>query len=56
MNRQSDIGELISLFYAQFLEQYGDADVASVATASVINDILAAPATPVSQQAGTQAA
>ena len=56
MNRQADIGELISIFYAQFLAQYGDAEVASVATAAVINDMLAAPASPTAHRAVAQAA
>lgn len=34
------IGELISVFYAQFMELYGDEELASVATAAVINDLL----------------
>ncbi len=37
----SSIGELISIFYQHFMEMYGDADIASVATAAVINDLLA---------------
>ena len=56
MNRQSDIGELISIFYAQFLELYGNADLASVATAAVINDILGAPASPSAHRVAAQAA
>lgn len=43
MTHQTDIGELISLFYAQFLELYADEELASVATAAVINDLLTAP-------------
>jgi hypothetical protein len=34
------IGELISSLYAQFLELYNDADLASVATAAIINEML----------------
>lgn len=34
------IGELIQVFYAQFMELYGDEELASVATAAVINDLL----------------
>ena len=37
----TSIGELISIFYAHFIELYGDEDLASVATAAVINDLLA---------------
>ncbi len=36
----SSIGELIETFYAQFMELYGDEELASVATAAVINDLL----------------
>lgn len=35
------IGELVSIFYQRFMELYGDADIASVAAAAVINDLLA---------------
>ncbi len=41
----TDIGELISIFYAQFMELYGDEELASVATSAVIADLLAANAT-----------
>ena len=34
------IGELISTFYQHFIEQYGDEELASAATAAVINDLL----------------
>ena len=42
MNRttQTTLGDLISVFYEEFLEMYGDAELASVATATVINDLL----------------
>ena len=56
MKRQTDIGELISIFYSQFLELYGDAELASVATAAVINDMLSAPSSPSVPQMETQAA
>ena len=36
----TNIGELISIFYQHFMEMYGDEDLASVATAAVINDLL----------------
>jgi hypothetical protein len=39
----SSIGELISTLYDNFLELYGDEELASVATAAVINDLLTAP-------------
>jgi len=56
MTRQTDIGELISLFYAQFLEMYGDEDIASVATAAVINDMLTAPQATSAPESGARAA
>lgn len=40
----STLGELIHLVYEEFLAQYGDAELASVATAAVVNDWLTAPA------------
>ena len=36
----TNIGELISLFYQEFLELYGDEELASVAAATVITDLL----------------
>lgn len=39
---QTTIGELINTIYESFMEQYGDAELASVATAAVINDLLTA--------------
>lgn len=37
------LGELITTLYAHFLEEYGDEDLASVATAAVVNDLLSRP-------------
>ena len=34
------LGELISQFYDEFLVMYGDEELASVATAAVINELL----------------
>ena len=34
------LGELISIFYQHFMELYGDEELASVATAAAINDLL----------------
>lgn len=34
------IGELISIFYEQFMEMYDDEELAAVAVAAVINKIL----------------
>ncbi|MCK6502997.1 hypothetical protein L6R53_06305 [Myxococcota bacterium] len=42
---ETSIGELISIFYARFMELYGDEELASVATAAVINDLLTAERT-----------
>lgn len=36
----TNLGELISNFYEHFLAMYGDEELASVATAAVINDLL----------------
>ncbi len=36
----TDLGELISSFYEHFLAMYGDEELAAVATAAVINDLL----------------
>ena len=35
------LGDLITLFYDEFLAMYGDEELASVATAAAINEILA---------------
>lgn len=36
------LGDLISTMYEEFLDLYGDEELASVAAAAVINDLLAA--------------
>lgn len=36
----TNLGELINNFYTHFLAMYGDEELASVATAAVINDLL----------------
>jgi hypothetical protein len=42
---RTTLGDLISLFYEEYLHQYGgDAELASVATAVSINEILVAEA------------
>ena len=48
---QSTLGELINVLYDQFLEMYGDEELASVATAAVINDMLTASEPVVLEQA-----
>lgn len=40
MSVNTNLGELISAIYEEFLAQYGDEELASVATAAVINDLL----------------
>ena len=38
--REASLGDLIAFFYNEFLAVYGDAELASVATAAVINEML----------------
>ena len=40
MSTQTNLLELIETIYNRYLALYGDADIASVATAATINDIL----------------
>lgn len=40
------LGELISTMYEEFMDLYGDEELASVAVAAVINDLLASEAEP----------
>jgi len=40
MTIQTNLGDLISLFYDEYLELYGDPEIASVAAAATINDML----------------
>lgn len=47
----TNIGELISLFYEEFMALYGDEELASIATAAVINDLMADDAALASQRA-----
>lgn len=35
------LGDLITLMYEEFMDLYGDEDLASLAVATVINDLLA---------------
>ena len=35
------VGDLVNLFYAEFMAIYGDEELAQVATAATINDLLA---------------
>lgn len=37
---RTSLGDLISALYEEFLAAYGDADLASVATAATINEML----------------
>lgn len=38
--KHTSLGELINLFYGEYLEMYGDRDIASVAAAASVNDLL----------------
>lgn len=46
---ETTLGELISTLYEEFLAMYGDEELASVAAAAVINDLLADAGRPVVQ-------
>lgn len=43
---QTDIGELIASFFQQFMDVYEDEQIAAVATAAAINDLLSQQAVP----------
>jgi hypothetical protein len=45
MSINTNLGELISTIYEEFLARYGDEELASVATAAVINDLLSGAGT-----------
>lgn len=53
------LGDLIDSIYEEFLALYGDEDIASVATAATINDMLSRPESaegrghPAKEAAGT---
>ena len=36
----TNIGDLVQLFYAEYMAIYGDEELASIATAATINDLL----------------
>ncbi|MFH1089222.1 MAG: hypothetical protein V1716_02250 [Candidatus Uhrbacteria bacterium] len=40
-NQSFSLGDLITLFYHEYLVKFGDEELASVATAATINDLLA---------------
>jgi len=40
----STLGELVAEVYATFLERYSDPELAAVATAAVVQDLLSRPA------------
>lgn len=40
MRTTSTLGDLITTCYAEFLAMYGDEELASLATAAVVNDLL----------------
>jgi hypothetical protein len=48
---QTTLGDLISTVYEEFLALYKDEELASVATAAVINDLLASADTTGAEQA-----
>lgn len=48
---QSTVGELINTIFESFMEMYGDEELASVATAAVINDLLSKPQSTQMEQA-----
>jgi hypothetical protein len=50
-NTTTTIGELIGIFYKHFIELYGDEELASVATAAVINDLITDEAEPLADVA-----
>ena len=39
----TNLGELITLFYEEYLALYGDENVAAVAAAATINDLITEP-------------
>lgn len=41
MDNDTSLGDLITLFYEEYLAIYGDEELASVAAAATINDLLA---------------
>jgi hypothetical protein len=45
------LGELIAVFYEEFLAAYGDEDLAAVATAASINEMLAQDPADIREQA-----
>lgn len=47
--QEATLGELISTVYEELLSMYGDEELASVAAAAVINDLLAASGRTVAQ-------
>ena len=44
------LGELVHVVYEAMLATYGDAELASVATAAVVNEVLAERARPVRRE------
>lgn len=44
------LGDLITVFYDEFLALYGDEELASIAAAAVVNDMLASAVEPVEQR------
>ncbi len=42
---ETTLGELVAAVYETLLEEYGDPDLASVATSAIVNDMLSKPLT-----------
>ncbi len=40
---ETTLGELVAAVYETLLEEYGDPDLASVATSAIVNDMLTQP-------------
>lgn len=49
MTLETNLGELMYAIYSEFLRQYGDEELASVATAAVLQDILNGDGNPVAE-------
>ena len=42
---ETTLGELVAAVYETLLEEYGDPELASVATSAIVNDMLSQPTT-----------
>lgn len=50
------LGELITVLYDEFLELYGDEELAAVAVSATLNDLLASRSAPEAEVAARDAA